>query len=139
MSPIPVLLVDDSEPDRLFTGIVLQRCGRAFELRDFESAREALATLQAPGASELPTAWVLLDINMPDMDGFAFLRAYEALNPAQRRPIAVVMLSSSPQDSDRAQALSHRAVRDYVVKPLSVERARALADAALGPAGGASA
>lgn len=124
MTTIPVLLIDDSEPDRLFTGIVLSRTGLPFAVRDFESAHEALAEL---AQSPRPPSLILLDINMPVMDGFAFLDAYEQLPEAHRRSSAVVMLSSSPHGSDRQRALAHATVRDYVVKPITVERAAQLA------------
>ena len=125
MMTIPVLLVDDSEPDRLFASIVLGRSGRPLEVREFESAADALAELAT--APQPPTI-ILLDINMPGMDGFDFLRAFEQLPEERRRGTSVVMLSSSPLDSDRDRALSHASVKDYMVKPLSVQQARSLAD-----------
>jgi CheY-like chemotaxis protein len=125
MTTIPVLLVDDSEPDRLFSSIVLGRSGRPLEVREFESAADALAELAT--APQPPTI-ILLDINMPGMDGFDFLRAFEQLPEERRRGTSVVMLSSSPLDSDRDRALSHASVKDYMVKPLSVQQARNLVD-----------
>ena len=71
---------------------------------------------------------VLMDLQMPVMDGFDFLRAFEQLPEVRRRGTSVVMLSSSPLDSDRDRALSYASVKDYVVKPLSVQQARSLAD-----------
>jgi CheY-like chemotaxis protein len=125
MTTIPVLLIDDSEPDRIYTGIVLGRSGLPFEVHDFESARDALAVLaDAPQ----PPSLILLDINMPGMNGFAFLDAYEKLPEAHRRNTVVVMLSSSPADSDRQRALAHAVVKDYVVKPLTVPQARRLGE-----------
>ncbi len=124
MKTIPVLLIDDSEPDRVFTGIVLSRSGLPFEVSDFESAQEALAQL----SRQPPTrSLILLDINMPGMDGFAFLEAYERLPEAHRRNVVVVMLSSSPLDSDRRRAMAHATVKDYVVKPLTAQHAAHLA------------
>jgi len=125
MTTIPVLLVDDSEPDRLFASIVLGRSGRPLEVREFESAADALAVL---ATAPQPPTLILLDINMPGMDGFDFLRAFEQLPEERRRGTSVVMLSSSPLDSDRDRALSHASVKDYMVKPLSVQQARSLAD-----------
>lgn len=125
MTTIPVLLIDDSEPDRLYTGIVLGRSGLPYAVRDFESAADALALL---AAEPQPPCIILLDINMPGMNGFAFLDAYEKLPEAHRRNTVVVMLSSSPADSDRQRALAHAVVKDYVVKPLTVPQARRLGE-----------
>ena len=118
-----VMIVDDSEADRLFTQIVLERCGCDFEVLAFESAREALAHL-AEGT--VPVDIVLLDINMPGMDGWAFLDAYAALPPSRREAAALVMLTSSPDPSDRERALGHAMVRGYIVKPIDREQARSL-------------
>ncbi len=124
MTTIPVLLIDDSEPDRLFTGIVLARSGLPFQVQDFESAEDALSAL---ASSPQPRSLILLDINMPGMDGFEFLDAYERLPEEHRRNVVVVMLSSSPLDSDRRRAMAHAAVKDYVVKPITTQHAAHLA------------
>lgn len=123
MAPIPVFLIDDSEPDRLYTSIVLSRSGVPLDVHEFESAADALSAIAAQSAS---AAIILLDINMPGMDGFAFLDAYERLPLASRGNAVVVMLSSSPLDSDRDRALAHAVVKDYVVKPLTLSQAHRL-------------
>lgn len=120
MTTIPVLLIDDSEPDRLFTGIVLARSGLDFEVQDFESAEDALSVL---ARSPQPRSLILLDINMPGMDGFEFLEAYEQQTP---HPVRVVMLTSSPDPVDRLRAQRHACVGDYLTKPLDMAAARAL-------------
>ena len=130
MTSLPVLIIDDSEPDRLYTSIVLARTGLPVQVQEFESAADALSMLAAgPHAPAI----ILLDINMPGMDGFAFLEAYEGLPEASRRDTVVVMLSSSPLDSDRLRAFAYPTVKDYVVKPLTLSQAVRLAER-FGPA-----
>lgn len=124
MTTIPVLLIDDSEPDRLYASIMLARSGHPLAVREFESAAEALAVL---ASSPHPPNIILLDINMPGMDGFEFLDAYERLPEANRGETVIVMLTSSPLDSDRERALSHSAVKEVIVKPLNVPQAQSLA------------
>lgn len=119
-----VLTIDDNENDLLFTRIALQRSGVDFDIRAFERAQEALTWLATEPAHG--TDLILLDINMPVMDGFAFLRAFEALPDAQRGHAVVVMLSSSSDPADRHRAAQHNSVRGFMNKPLDKDTAAGL-------------
>jgi CheY-like chemotaxis protein len=119
-----VLTIDDNENDLLFTRIALQRSGVDYEIRAFERAQEALTWLATDPAHG--TDLILLDINMPVMNGFAFLQAFEALPDAQRGHAVVVMLSSSSDPADHHRAAQHASVRDFVSKPLDKDTAAGL-------------
>ncbi|MDP1684817.1 response regulator [Hydrogenophaga sp.] len=121
-----VLMVDDNENDLLFTRIALQRSGVDFDVQAFERAQEALQMLAATPDHGIDL--ILLDINMPVMDGFGFLQAFEALPPAQRGHAVVVMLSSSSDPADRTRAAGHACVRDFLRKPLDKVAAAKLID-----------
>ncbi len=78
-----------------------------------------------------PPLVILLDINMPVMGGFEFLEAYHQLRKKRSElelSSIIVMLTSSAEYEDKKLSHSFAAVKDYVVKPLSVERATELAD-----------
>ena len=115
------MLVDDSEADLLFSRIIVSRSGICDSVLEFDSAANALAHLQAPQGKDIDL--ILLDINMPGMDGFEFLRAYEQLADAHAK---VVMLTSSPDPHDRLEAERFGCVRGYVVKPIDLSAAQAL-------------
>lgn len=126
MSP-RVMMVDDSDSDLLFTRLALQRCGVPCEVLGFERAEDALAHLAS--TPEHGVALILLDINMPVMDGFAFLEAFEALAPQQRGGATVAMLSSSTSPADQARARHFSSVRGYLSKPLGRHEAAAVLQA----------
>ena len=121
-----ILVVDDSEPDLLYTRIVLERAGITQDVLPFDSAAEALHWLQQP---DCPGAdLILLDINMPGMNGFEFLSAYSSQTAQSVQPV-VVMLTSSPDPADKEKAAAFACVRGYVVKPINQATAKALIDA----------
>jgi CheY-like chemotaxis protein len=85
-----------------------------------ENGQEALATLAqtctAP-VSNCPQL-ILLDMNMPVMNGREFLAAYVQLPEAQRQSIVVVMLTTSLHERDR-QLAGQLPIADFLNKPLT--------------------
>ncbi|KOY85723.1 hypothetical protein AD998_05755 [bacterium 336/3] len=61
---------------------------------------------------------ILLDINMPEIDGWQFLEKYENLDINTK----IVILSSSSNESDKYRAEKHPLVVNYVSKPLTIEK-----------------
>jgi CheY-like chemotaxis protein len=118
-----ILLLDDSEPDNVYHEIVLRRAGFDGDLQIFDRAELALRYLQE--LPDGPVCLVLLDINMPGMDGWQFIEAAGPLL-AGKATIVLVMLTSSPAREDRERALGCVPVQGYVTKPLNLEKARAL-------------
>jgi CheY-like chemotaxis protein len=119
-----VIMIDDNEDDLLFTQISVQRCGHPAELKQFLRAADALEFL-ASGATVGPTL-VLLDINMPVMNGFGFLDAFEKLPIASRSDVVVAMLTSSMDERDRQRAFSYASVKHYLPKPAERSEVAAL-------------
>lgn len=117
-----VLVVDDSDADLLYARIVLQQSGVVGQVECFGTALEALAHLHGPGHADA----LLLDLNMPEMDGFGFLAAYRDAQARGARKVPVVVLTSSADPGDRQRALAHAGVVGYLVKPLDVGTAATL-------------
>jgi CheY-like chemotaxis protein len=63
---------------------------------------------------------IILDINMPIMDGFEFLDYKEKNSLGANTPI--VILTSSNRESDREKILGYRNIVDYIEKPLNYEK-----------------
>ncbi|SMB81456.1 response regulator receiver protein [Hymenobacter roseosalivarius DSM 11622] len=116
-----VLLVDDDETTNYLNRLLLERLGVAARILVAPNGRQALDLLPEhcpePGAPTCPVL-ILLDINMPVMNGFEFLEAYAQLPPARRGASVVLMLTTSlnPRDAERLRTLP---VAGTIAKPLS--------------------
>ena len=103
-----ILLVDDSAMNRMMLTEIL---GDSYHVLEAENGRECMEKLQAEAGN---IALVLLDINMPVMDGFEVLKAMNANHTIEDTP--VIMISS--EDSDAAIRRSYElGASDYVNRP----------------------
>ena len=123
-----VLVLEDEASIRSFIVINLQRAG--YEVIEAERGEEALRKLQ----DNPDTRVCLLDIMLPDIDGFEVCRRIRATN-AQ---VGVIMLTARSQEMDKVTGLMTGA-DDYVTKPFSPAELTARVDALLRRAGEAPA
>ena len=127
MSPTPlksVILVDDSSIDNRLHARVIERTGLAENILCFAMAEDAIAHLRTPGA--IPADLILLDINMPRMNGFEMLDASIAEFGEAFMPSVVVMLTTSMDPRDQQRADSIPVIKDYFQKPLTPDKFRDL-------------
>jgi len=64
---------------------------------------------------------LLLDINMPVMDGWQFLDEFLKIKPAFSHPITIFMLSSSVDERDINRARTYEEVYEYFIKPVRLD------------------
>jgi CheY-like chemotaxis protein len=118
-----ILLIDDNPVDVAVTLDALAHAGLDGHMRVARGGQEALDYLFGRGQFEsrrrhpLPDL-VLLDLNMPVVDGYAVLRQMKEQEALWRIP--VVILCSSQQEGSRAIACGARA-HHFLVKPLAME------------------
>jgi len=134
---LSVLIVDDYPPDIVYTRRILKRNVPDVQVYDSSSGEHALRRLREiaalhAGMASPPALLVLLDVNMPGMDGFDTLDAYEreaagVLSEVGAPPATFVFLSSSREARELRRADGYPQVHGYIQKPLRPKHARDLA------------
>ena len=123
-----VLLVDDDETTNFLNKMLLTRMGVAQQVLVAENGEQGLRTLSqmylGSDSAACPQL-ILLDMNMPVLNGLGFLEAYRQLPLAQQRPIVIVMLTTSLHPVDQALA-EQLPIANFLSKPLTKEKITAL-------------
>ena len=120
-----ILVVDDDEDIRLLLRELLERAG--YTVDEAGDGRTALRNLFA-----VPPALVILDVSMPDLDGYQTLERIRDLSE-----VPVIMLTARTQELEKVRGLSAGA-DDYVAKPFGRQELLARVQALLRRTGGKS-
>lgn len=119
----PLLIVEDSDEDFEAITWALRKAGLNRPIDRCTRAQEALQRLSPmrggndPGAAPMPCL-VLLDLNLPGMDGRQFLRQLRARENPPAVPVVVLSTSINPLDVEACYRLG---VAGYLNKPLKLE------------------
>jgi CheY-like chemotaxis protein len=111
----PILVVDDSAVSR---SIVIRSLPPGWDVAISQASNgsEALAVL-----AQKPQAVVLLDLNMPVMDGYQFLEALQGASDVGARPVVIVLSGDvQPEARARVTALGASAFVNKPIRPQSV-------------------
>jgi DNA-binding response OmpR family regulator len=125
MKAARVLVIDDEPDIRKLLGTLLRRAGH--EVAEADNGRTGLRALHA-----LPPDLVLLDVSMPEMDGWQTLERIRDLSD-----VPVLMLTARGDELERVRGLQAGA-DDYVVKPFGRQELLARVQALLRRSGGRS-
>jgi CheY-like chemotaxis protein len=113
---LPILLVEDNPMDLDLTLRAFRKKKFANEIQVARDGEEALAFFSKWEAGEAMPAVILLDINLPKVNGLEVLRQLKAHERFRRIP--VVMLTSSREDRDLKSAYDI-GVNSYIEKPVN--------------------
>lgn len=118
---VKILLVDDDKVMLFLHDTFLKRSGIVCDTVLCGNGQEALDYLDNWEAPET-TFLILLDINMPVMNGWEFLTTIS--NRPYLARVLVVMVSSANEEAEKARAFTFHQVIDYQQKPLNIETCR---------------
>ena len=120
----PILVVEDDPADREMIALAFKRAEVASPVVTVEDGQEALDYLQAQGRfwerhpEDLP-AVIVLDLDMPRMDGFEFLRRVKPTPDLAAIPVVVLTTSEFDKDLSQSYALG---AKSCITKPGDFER-----------------
>ena len=112
------LVIDDNKTDQIITGLLLEKKLGITEVNQAYSGPEALAWLILNKNQLDEGLVILLDIKMPEMDGFEFLETFERMEDDIKQKTQIFMLSSSLDPFDIERAERHKYVKKLLGKPL---------------------
>ncbi len=123
-----VLCVDDDAISLTISQLLLKRTGFSLAVDTAIDGSDALDYLKKclegkdteNALSDIPEL-ILLDINMPVMNGWEFLQEYVPLYGEKLKNTKIVILSSTIDPEDFALAKKYPIVIDFISKPLSIE------------------
>jgi CheY-like chemotaxis protein len=102
--------------------MLIEKTGCADHFHTFNSGHNAFKFLDTCIAQQTSfPKYILLDLNMPDMDGIDFIEKYEAQYASQHKDTEVIVLTSSVREQDNETALSYASVSHFISKPISKE------------------
>lgn len=113
------LVIDDDKINNMVCESVIRKLHPANKVISFLRAEDAIIYLQN-SANTKPDI-ILLDINMPEMNGWEFLDVYIKENN-ENNLAHIFMLSSSINQADFDKAKKYQEVVDYIVKPFSKDK-----------------
>jgi CheY-like chemotaxis protein len=122
--PVSILLVDDDEINNFISIKLIKKAIDNTSISACLNGRfaiEELVEIQKLDPNKLPD-FILLDINMPIMNGWEFLDEYKRLNIDPLGKTRIYIISSSVFSNDINKARSYPLVKNFISKPLSVEK-----------------
>lgn len=118
MNPKQILLIDDDPLNNLINRKLIARVLPEVAVTEDIDARKALDRINNDFTPDL----ILLDLNMPGMNGWEFLEQFQKMG----KEITVCILTSSIDSADYRKAQRFKQVKKYIEKPLNSNKIAAL-------------
>ncbi|MFC4816854.1 response regulator [Flavobacterium sp. GCM10023249] len=120
-----IYIIDDDPIYKLVTHKLIKKTNLFGETRDFANGSEALNYFES--TTDFPDV-LLLDLEMPEMDGWEFLEEFCHLKKKMDHKGIIYIASSSIALEDKAKAEQYKCVKEFLSKPINLDKLRKIAD-----------
>lgn len=117
-----ILLIDDDDATNFLNSLIIKEAEIAENILIALNGEEALTILQNNVINNNPQPeLILLDINMPNMNGWEFIKEYKKDNALKNSKSLIIMLSTSFNPEDEIRALQIPEIKSFKNKPLTLD------------------
>jgi len=120
-SKINLLVIDDDDINIFIIKKIVEKTGYNIEMSAKSNGKQAVDYLSdLISTNQTLPDLILIDINMPVMNGWEFVEAYQTMGIT--KTVDLYILSSSVYENDIEKTKSYKIVKGFISKPLSMER-----------------
>lgn len=116
-----ILIIDDSQIDLPVSALLLKNQLPSADVYLADSAASGLEWLKNHQNDLADGLIILLDVRMPEMDGFDFLNTYDLMSDEIKNKTCIFLLSSTLDPYDLQKAQDNKYVKTILSKPLPVD------------------
>ena len=113
------IVVDDSKLDCFIAEKIIRNTGISESIKSFLQATEALEYIKSIPPGQHQRTIMLVDIQMPVMNGFEFVEAFEKLPADVTENYTIYIISSSINENDLVRVHTYATVKQFLNKPLT--------------------
>jgi CheY-like chemotaxis protein len=123
-----IWIVDDDAIYQIIIDKLIKKSEMFSDKSSFKNGQEAINALyNSLNNEELLPDIILLDVNMPIMDGWEFMEEMKGINSKINKKITIYIVSSSIAPEDKTKSKTFE-IFDYISKPISVEDIMSIAE-----------
>lgn len=122
-----ILLIDDDDATNFINKLIIDQANLANEISICKNGQAGLDFIKKNHNEEDLPDLILLDINMPVMNGWEFVEEFQKIAKLLGKNISLVILTTSQNPDEKVRSKTFEIIDDFLIKPLSAESLKEIA------------